>query len=368
MTFGKRLLHHGKYGMINEFWFGKRVFLTGHTGFKGGWLTAWLASMGADVTGFSLNNIPQPSFYSQASVPEFCFKEFFGDICQIDKLKEAVEQCDPQVIFHLAAQPIVKDSYDEPIRNFDVNLMGLVNVLECARLCSELQAIVVVTSDKCYLNDGKNISFSEDYPLGGNDPYSASKACAEIITASYRSSFFKNSSVGIASARAGNVIGGGDFNTTRLLPDYFLSASNNYSLKIRNKDATRPWQHVLEPLSGYLKIAEATACDPKKYSRPWNLGPVMDESFTVEKILGLLRQYYKDIDVEYVAQNFNEAQKLSIDSTAIRTILNWKPKWTTQEAVLKTCDWMHAYDSGSDMKSFSISQLEQYIDDHERSD
>ena len=268
-----------------NFWRGKKVLITGHTGFKGGWLSLWLKILGAKVIGYSLNPITKKNFFNETKIKKIFKKDYRKNIKNIDDLSKCISTFRPQIVFHLAAQPQVLESYNEPLDTVKTNVIGTINLLEIARKKKFIKTIVIVTTDKVYKNLEKNIRFTENSPLGGDDVYSASKASADIITLSYIKSFFKNSFCNIATARAGNCIGGGDWTKFRILTDSVESFLNNKELVIRNPDAKRPWQHVLEPLSGYLKLAEKLYCDnTKKYTGSWNFGPNKRNNLKVKEI------------------------------------------------------------------------------------
>jgi CDP-glucose 4,6-dehydratase len=254
------------------FWKGKRVFLTGHTGFKGSWLSLWLASLGVTVRGYALNPLTSPSLFNEARINEV-IESKIGNILDQKMLHKSMVEFNPDILIHMAAQPLVRYSYEEPIETYEVNVIGTAKVLEVARSCVNLKAIINITTDKCYENDECSRAYTESDPMGGYDPYSSSKGCAELVTSAYRRSFLKNQGIGIASVRAGNVIGGGDWADDRLIPDILRSFEKNEPVIIRNPKATRPWQHVLEPLSGYLVLAQKLYKDQDKYAQGWNFGP-----------------------------------------------------------------------------------------------
>jgi len=267
------------------FWRGKRVLVTGHTGFKGGWLTIWLNSMGAETHGFALSPPSEPSLFQAATVANGMTISTIGDIRDPALVKDALARARPEVVFHLAAQPLVRSSYDRPVDTFEINVMGLVHVLEAVRATSGIKALVNVTTDKCYENKEWSWGYREHDPLGGSDPYSSSKACAELVTAAYRRSYLGRAGVSVATARAGNVIGGGDWATDRLLPDVFRALDAHTTLSIRSPEATRPWQHVLEPVSGYLMLAERLHTEGEAFAESWNFGPAEGDERTVRWIV-----------------------------------------------------------------------------------
>jgi len=267
-----------------EFWKGKRVFLTGHTGFKGSWLSLWLFSLGAKVRGYALNPPTSPSLFNEAKIASIIDSQI-GDIRDQKSLYKSMTEFNPDILIHMAAQPLVRYSYDVPIETYEVNVIGTVKVLEVARSCSNLKAIVNITTDKCYENDGRSEGYKEDDPMGGYDPYSSSKGCAELVTSAYRRSFLQDQGVALASVRAGNVIGGGDWACDRLIPDILRSFESGDPVIVRNPEAIRPWQHVLEPLSGYLILAQNLYANQKEYAEGWNFGPNDDDARPVSWIL-----------------------------------------------------------------------------------
>lgn len=328
-----------------SFWKNKKVFVTGHTGFKGSWLCKMLDMLEAQVMGYSLKANTEPNLFQTLSF-EKKMSSVIGDIRDLEKINKTLKNYSPDIVLHLAAQPLVRQSYRDPIDNFSTNVMGTAHVLEVCRDLPNLKSIICVTTDKCYENNELDRAYTEDDQLGGWDPYSASKACAELVTSSWRRSFFNNSQhVGIATARAGNVIGGGDWSDERLIPDMVRAASKNQPMIIRNPAATRPWQHVLEPLTGYLILAEKLFEDPKNYSGPWNFGPNKNEVYSVDKITQLFKKTWP-IDVYIDTQNqlkMHEAKLLMLDNTKARTQLNWIPQWNIDESIQKTVQWYQAF-------------------------
>ena len=268
----------------SSFWQGKKVFITGHTGFKGSWISLWLQSMKSDIYGYSLEPPTTINFFDEAKINDG-MESFIGDIRDFDLLQDKIRTFNPDILIHMAAQPLVRLSYKQPIETYSTNVMGTVNVLEASRAAKNIGAIVNVTSDKCYDNKEWEWGYREDEPMGGFDPYSNSKGCAELVTSAYRRSFFLDSSINLASARSGNVIGGGDWAEDRLVPDALKAFENNKKLVIRNPLATRPWQHVLEPLSGYLRLAESLYDGKQKFSEGWNFGPKDSDNKNVEWIV-----------------------------------------------------------------------------------
>ena len=347
--------------MSDNFWEGKRVLVTGHTGFKGGWLSLWLRELGASVYGYSLTPTQENEFYKKVYSNGFIGEEQLSDITDFSKIKESVNSFKPQIIFHLAAQPLVRLSYAEPVSTFATNTLGVVNILEAVRVSSLEPTIINITTDKVYANKEWIWAYREPEALGGNDPYSASKACSEIITHSYMQSFFKNSSVKIATARAGNVIGGGDMSRDRLVPDYLRSFKENEEIVIRNPHATRPWQHVLEPVLGYIQLAERiSSTEGKDFIGAWNFGPSGDPcavSAVVDKLSDISGGKKYQLDPK---SNPHEEQALMLDSAKARKLLDWKPKLTLDEALKLTFDWFQSSFKSSDMQAFTISQIKAY--------
>lgn len=352
---------------VNEtFWRGKKVFLTGHTGFKGGWLAFWLASMGAKVSGFALPPNTSPNLYDILGLEELLERPIFGDVRDYCDLERVVIESEPEVLIHMAAQPLVRFSYSNPIETYATNVMGTVHVLEAARKVDSLRSTVVVTTDKCYENREWVWGYRENEPMGGFDPYSSSKGCAELVTSSYRQSFFKANSEGlanaIATARAGNVIGGGDWSEDRLIPDSIKAFNSDRPLLIRNPMATRPWQHVLEPLSGYLVLAQALYAEGEKFASAWNFGPNDEDACSVqdvvEKLIGKWggsARWLKDgLDQPH------EANLLKLDCSKAKMQLGWVPKWNLEVALENTYQWYKAQKCGADMREITLEQIHKY--------
>ncbi len=341
------------------FWRGRRVLVTGHTGFKGGWLSLWLQSLGAEVTGFSDAVPTEPSLYELAAVGAG-MRDLRGDVRGPAAIREAVAGA--EVVLHLAAQPLVRRSYEDPRETFEVNVMGTVNVLDAVRAEPGVRVVVNVTSDKCYENREWDWAYREDEPMGGKDPYSASKGAAELVTAAYRRSFFADpDGTRVASARAGNVIGGGDWGADRLLPDVVRATLAGQAVRVRNPLAIRPWQHVLNPLSGYLELAQALWRDPA-FSDGWNFGPVEADARPVRWILEkLARNWPGGLDwVEDPGPHPPEAHHLKIDSSRARARLGWHPRWGLEAGLDALVDWYAALGSESDMRAFTLAQIDQY--------
>ncbi|WP_042296489.1 CDP-glucose 4,6-dehydratase [Paraburkholderia bannensis] len=352
----------------SEFWRGRRVFLSGHTGFKGAWLALWLAGMGARVTGYALPAPTSPSLYELAGIERHLERSIVGDINDANRLAGALAAAEPEIVFHLAAQPLVKESYRQPAATFATNVMGTVNLLEAVRATPSVRAALVVTTDKCYLNREWVWGYRETDPLGGHDPYSASKAAAEIVAASYRASFFETGAdVALVTARAGNVIGGGDFAPDRLLPDVVRAIEHNATLEIRYPDAVRPWQYVLEPLRGYLDLAQRAYAREAGIADAWNFGPSETGARTVRDVV----QRFVDVCAEQrpaVVQfgatqpHRHEANLLRLDISKARAQLGWHPCLGFDETLALTADWYRAWLAKDDLKVFTERQLERYLD------
>jgi CDP-glucose 4,6-dehydratase len=354
-------------GVIQKgFWRGKRVFITGHTGFKGAWLSLWLEQLGAVVTGYSVDIPTEPSLFS-ALTPWDRLVDRRGDVRDLKMLSQVMKEADPEVVFHLAAQSLVRPSYADPVSTYATNVMGTVHLLEAARSCGSLKAIVNVTSDKCYDNRETATPYREQDPFGGKDPYSSSKGCAEIVTAAYRSSFFSDSQVGLASARAGNVIGGGDWSVDRLVPDCVRAFIRHESVSIRNPLSTRPWQHVLDALRGYLILAQCLHHDPTRFSEGFNFGPEATDTQPVSKVVSTLCALWGEgarcVEQPVDDPKLREARALSLDSSHAHTSLGWKQLLTLPEALAWTAAWYKAYSSGAvaTMRQTSIDQLTQMM-------
>lgn len=348
--------------MNPQFWHGRRVLVTGHTGFKGSWLCLWLASMGAEVHGYALPPPTDPSLFDVAKVYDLLAANVIADVRDGETLSAAVGRSRPEIVFHLAAQPLVRYSYRAPVETYAVNVMGTVHLLEAVRRNGCVRAVVSVTTDKCYENREWPWGYRENEPLGGYDPYSSSKACAELISAAYRDSFLAASGVALATARAGNVIGGGDWAADRLLPDFLRSLDAGEVLAIRSPDAIRPWQHVLEPLSGYLALAQALVEFGEKAAKAWNFGPVDDDARPVGWILERLAAREPELRWRYdSAPQPHEANYLKLDSSKARKHLGWAPRWRLDKALDMTIDWHRAWRQGGDMQAVSLAQIAEYM-------
>ena len=371
-------MHLGRFGLkvlsaeiarvTPAFWSGKRVFLTGHTGFKGGWLSLWLSSMGAKVTGYALAPNTSPNFFEVAQVKGDLEKSHIADIRDLEKLQKAMVDAKPEFVIHMAAQPLVRFSYVNPVETYATNIMGTVNVLESIRNSACVRAAVIVTTDKCYENKERAAGYREDEPMGGYDPYSSSKGCAELVTSAYRQSYFNpekynQHQIAIASARAGNVIGGGDWSEDRLIPDAIKAFEAGEALIIRNPLATRPWQHVLEPLSGYLVLAQALYQDGVKFDGGWNFGPSEEDARSVKEVINLLIEKWA-FPVSWQqdqSEQPHEAHSLRLDCSKAHHQLSWVPRWNLEQAIDKITQWHSAYHQKSNMHDISLQQINNYL-------
>ena len=347
--------------MNPEFWRSKKVFVTGHTGFKGGWLALWLQQMGAEVYGYSLMPSTQPALFDACRVMEGMAKNNIADLRDAILLTSALQHAQPEIVFHLAAQPLVRYSYQEPVETYAVNVMGTVNLLEAVRATPGVRAVVNITSDKCYENQEWIWGYRENNPLGGYDPYSSSKACAEILTAAWRRSYLEKAGVALATVRAGNVIGGGDWAADRLIPDFLRSLDNGQSLTIRSPHAIRPWQHVLEPLAGYLLLAERLYNEGASYAEPWNFGPEDSDARPVRWVVEYLCAAMPGTTWQCEsAPQPHEAHYLKLDSSKARVRLDWQARWCLKTALNKTLEWHQAWKQGADMRVVSNAQIHDY--------
>jgi CDP-glucose 4,6-dehydratase len=349
----------------SDFWKGKRVFITGHTGFKGSWLSIWLQSLGVELLGVSLDPPTNPSLFIEADVAKNMTSKIFS-ITDFKKLYQTMKLFNPEIVLHLAAQPLVRQSYINPLETYHTNLLGTVHVLEAARKIKAVKAILNVTSDKCYENKEWYWGYRESDPMGGEDPYSSSKGCSEIITNSYYKSFFKHIEVGLASARAGNVIGGGDWSQDRLIPDILRSINGREDLVIRNPKSTRPWQHVLEPLHGYLLLIESLYTSPCEFSGGWNFGPFDQSVKTVEWIVNFLCEKTSRKNAWYLEQELqpHEAKFLKLDISKSQIELGWQPKLDIGEALEKVIEWNHSWLNKENVKEKCLQQIRAFQANH----
>ena len=356
----------GKLGNMRKidakFWNNKKVFLTGHTGFKGAWLSMWLIEMGANLKGFSLPPNTTPNLFDEVLLKEKMNSQI-GDIRNFKKLNQSIVDFQPDIIFHLAAQPLVRESYSNPLETYETNVMGTANLLESCRNISSLKSVIIVTTDKCYENKEWEWGYRENEPMGGYDPYSSSKGCAELITSAYRRSFFNlEKSPGIATARAGNVIGGGDWSEDRLIPDIIKSFNNFEKVIIRNPNSTRPWQHVLEPLSGYLMLAESIYEKGNQFADAFNFGPSDEGCKTVEWILNNICENWINAPGWELDKNANphEATFLKLDISKAKTQLNWNPSWSLNESLKCIIDWNEKFIGNENMYNYSVSVINKF--------
>lgn len=350
-----------------SFWVGKIVLLTGHTGFKGGWLSLWLQSMGAKVVGYALAAPTTPSLFATAAVVEGMVS-IESDIRDFAALSAVFEKYQPEIVIHMAAQPLVRYSYANPIETYSTNVMGTVHLLEAARQTRSVRAIVNVTSDKCYENREWAWGYRENEPMGGYDPYSNSKGCAELVASAYRSSYFNpgnftDHGVALASARAGNVIGGGDWAVDRLIPDIMRAIVQGKPVSVRNPHAIRPWHHVLEPLSGYLILAQKLFENGAVFGEGWNFGPNDEDAKPVSWIVDVLTETWGE-GASWVldcGDHPHEAHYLKLDCSKAKARLDWHSKWRLEGTLGAIIDWHRAYQDGKDMRAFSLGQIQQYV-------
>lgn len=350
-------------GLNPAFWAGRRVLLTGHTGFKGGWLGLWLADLGAEVMGYALAPITTPALWQEARLNS-CLDGVIGDIRDSDTLLRVINGFAPEIVLHLAAQPLVRESYRAPLETYAVNVMGTLNLLEAIRQCDSVRAVVVVTTDKCYHNQEWLWAYREQDALGGLDPYSNSKACVELLCAAYREAFLRPQGVALATARAGNVLGGGDWSAERLLPDLFRAWQQGQPLCLRYPHATRPWQHVLEPLLGYLLLAQGLVEQGDSLAAAWNFGPAAQNVATVAELVGQLAELWPGCPGSILSEAAHppEAGLLALDSSRAGALLGWQARWPLSEVLQRTLAWQQAWLSGQDMFAFSRQQIRDYQD------
>ncbi|MFK7903000.1 MAG: CDP-glucose 4,6-dehydratase [Nitratireductor sp.] len=345
-----------------QFWNDKRVLITGHTGFKGGWACLALKKFGAQVFGLALPNEAENSLYKNANISQTLDKEYFIDITNGAQLASAIVEIQPDVIIHMAAQSLVHESYATPYETYNTNIMGTINLLEAAKQIDKKCAIVNVTSDKCYENQEWNWPYRESDPMGGHDPYSCSKGCVELITASYRKSFFTNSNILLASARAGNVIGGGDWAQNRLIPDMVRAHYTEGNLVIRSPNATRPWQFVLEPISGYFSLAEKLYSSGEEFAKGWNFGPNDSANQTVSWVVKRFADLITSkCDVIFENHELHEATLLKLDSSNVKAYLKWEPHLDIEAGLEWTAKWYAEFERTQQMHAFSLAQIEQYF-------
>ena len=355
--------------MIDKrFWKGRRVFVTGHTGFKGSWLCLWLHELGAQVKGFALEPPTTPSLFNEARVAELVESEV-GDIRDLERVTQSIHDFQPDILIHMAAQPLVRYSYDAPIETYAVNVLGTAHVLEAAKSCGSIKSVVSVTTDKCYENKEWVWAYRENEPMGGHDPYSSSKGCAELVTASYRRSYYEEKGIGLASARAGNVVGGGDWALDRLIPDILRAFERGQPVVIRSPNAIRPWQHVLEPLSGYLALAQCLYEKPGDFAEGWNFGPNEEDAKPVSWILDRMVDAWpgSSWQLDQATNNPHEANYLKLDISKAKTKLDWQPTWDLKHTLENIVKWHRAWLSSDDIQAFSKIEINEFMNSLERS-
>lgn len=351
--------------LSSNFWINKKVFITGHTGFKGSWLTLWLKSLGAIIKGYSIDIPTNPSLYNEINI-EKEIESQIGDVMDKDLLFNSMHEFDPDIVIHMAAQPLVRISYIDPVGTYSTNINGTINVLECIKLCNNVKSALIITTDKCYENKEIDYSYKESDCLGGFDPYSSSKACAELIVSAYRNSFFsKKNSCAIATARAGNVIGGGDWALDRLIPDSLKAFSSFKKLEIRYPKSIRPWQHVLEPISGYISLIEKLFNYKDDYIGAWNFGPNDNDCKSVEWVVSKLVKYWDGETNWTYNENDNpyESKLLKLDYTKAKNKLKWEPVWNLDYTLKLIVDWHKKWESGFDMKRYSLTEISKFMYD-----
>ena len=346
-----------------SFWEGKRVFITGHNGFKGSWLVLWLKLLGAKVYGLSLDPLKGPNFYVDSNIKECLSGEIIGNIKNTFDLENSVNKFKPEIIFHMAAQPLVRESYKNPLETYLVNVIGTLNLFEASLKSESVKAVINITTDKCYENCNKSKGYKENDPLGGHDPYSSSKACSEILSSSYRRSFYNEKGIELATVRAGNVIGGGDWAEDRLIPDLIRSINTKRKLIIRAPDSIRPWQHVLDPLFGYLILAEKLLTKKNKFNSSWNFGPNEDEPKSVSDILEYIGKEWQELRWEkFSGRTPHEAKTLKLDISKSKSLLNWNPVLSMDKTLDYTIAWYKNWLTNPNMKDFSIYQINKFTE------
>jgi len=352
--------------VINEkVWKGKTILVTGHTGFKGSWLSLWLQKLGVNLIGYSKSIPTTPSLFELAQVDEK-MNSIIGDVCDLSNLQNIIKKYEPEIVIHMAAQSLVRKSYVNPLETFSTNIMGTVNLFEAVRRTKNPCIIVNVTSDKCYENVNKIQGYTENDPMGGYDPYSSSKGCSELITTSFRNSFFQNTNtnegqVSLASVRAGNVIGGGDWSEDRLIPDIMKAVIKKKKIEIRNPNAIRPWQFVLEPLSGYLLLIEKLMEQDSKYCEGWNFGPNERNLISVSTLINKINQILNGkISVEYNKSNIYEEEKLILNCDKAKSKLGWKPKMDIDLSIKWVVEWYNNYHNNGNVKDFTNKQIDEF--------
>lgn len=347
---------------FNNMYNGKKVLVTGHTGFKGSWLSIWLKNLGAEVIGYSLEAPTEPSLFNICKLDDK-ITSVIGDVRDQEKLNKIFEKYKPELVFHLAAQPLVRLSYKNPKETYETNVMGTINVLEAATTNTNVKAVVVITTDKCYENKEWMYGYRETDPMGGYDPYSSSKGCAELVVSAYRNSFYNEKGIALSSVRAGNVIGGGDWAEDRLIPDFVRVVSEDKPIVIRNPLATRPWQHVLEPISGYLWLGALMLQDKEKYNSGWNFGPRDTDVLNVEQVLNLaIKSWGKGSIENDKTKQPHEANLLKLDISKVKAYLKWHPVYDVNKAIDTTINWYKTYyeNKNQNMYEYTLKQINEY--------
>lgn len=354
--------------MIADCYRGKKIFITGHTGFKGSWLCLWLHQLGAEVTGYALEPPTDPSLFVTCNIASIINSKN-GDVRNAASLLKAMQESQPDIVIHMAAQPLVRDSYKIPVETYEINVMGTVNLLEAVRKTPSVRAVINVTTDKCYENKEWLWGYRENEPMGGYDPYSSSKACSELVTAAYRSSFFADENntkhrVALATVRAGNVIGGGDWATDRLIPDCINALSEGKNIVIRHPEAIRPWQHVLEPLYGYMLLAKKLFTDGSSFAEAWNFGPPQSDAKPVGWIAEKMCKVWGGDSSVSLDNNTHphEATYLKLDCSKAASLLDWHSHWSIDDAIEKIVDWARANQQNADMRKICLQQINDYME------
>ncbi len=346
--------------MQPSFWLNKRVFITGHTGFKGSWLTFWLQQLGAKLYGYALPPKTVPNLFELLDIAQ-SMEHIIGDIRDLNFLQASINNAQPEIVIHMAAQALVRHSYAYPVETYSTNVLGTVHILEAARHCNSVKVLLNVTSDKCYANKDCFWEYEEKDPMGGQDPYSSSKGCAELITNAYHHSFYKSQNIALASARAGNVIGGGDWSEDRLIPDIIHSLQTSQPLKIRYPHAIRPWQHVLEPLFGYLQLIEKCWHNSEKFSASWNFGPDSSQAMTVIQVANYMLQKKKHLLTKNEQSAYHEVHHLALNNTKAKLHLGWNPKLNITQALDWTNSWYEAWIEQKDLHQLTKQQINDYL-------
>ena len=349
-----------------NFWQDRNVFITGHTGFKGSWLSLWLGQLGARVTGYALEAPTKPSMFQVSNVDDSLVKSINGDIRDAIVLTSAMLEAEPEIVIHMAAQSLVRDSYSDPVATYSTNVMGTVNLLEAVRKSSSVKAVLNITSDKCYENKEWIWGYRENEAMGGHDPYSSSKGCAELVSSAYRRSFLQQADIALATARAGNVIGGGDWAKDRIVPDAIRAFIEKQTLIVRNPAAVRPWQHVLEPLSGYLMLCQQLVNHPEGYTVGWNFGPNDEDVQPVSTLADIMTRSWAGNAHWQLGDGAHphEAQSLKLDCTRAKALLKWKPVWNLDRALDETVQWYKSWHHQKDMHEFTLRQIQIYQQEH----